>query len=889
MRKPEWLFVIALLLIGAYFSYRYFARSEKFNPLQLIPGSAALVYEAENPLKIFAALKTSDLWAGLEGVQQVDRAEIVLGLGDSLFVGNERLFRLLRTGKSIASIHVTGNETAGLMLYLPTGPGTVNIIEEILRLTTEKNVTRHTRLYDGYTINELQAGDLTLAYILHEKYIVFSSYGFLIEDVVRNINDNFTKGFFVDHSNLYAVPKLGDDAGNLYLNGSQLIALANTVLPPKANIRQLATKSGYLDLSTTEAKLFLSGFLYDEAETGFVSLFKDQEAGRPESVNLVSENAAEVMVINVSDVSTWHSAWAANFKVTQDFDNSLVAFIRGDISLSTFYNNADPGDKLLLARLSDKEGAVNLLNRRAEEIALAKDDTVYYEQYADLKIGLIEQAEYPATIFGEPFSGFENTYFTTYEDFLVLAPTVERIKKWLEDIDNDLIWSRSVEKSSFIENNLNETSFALVYSNPWSWSLLKDSFNEASQKWWITNEETVKQFGLLSLQFANLDNRYYTELKLEHNPQQVYVAQQELSDELLTQLTGKLIVKPKLVKNHDTNQWEVLIQDSASFISLLDEQGELLWTDSLGENIATDIYQVDYFKNRKLQYLFATDTAIHIIDRNGVEIDGYPIINNESSIQDLFLLDYDKSRNYRFLYSDNSGNLFMRNREGELLEGWNPLAINSEISDKVFHVRVRSKDRIVIGLNNGTIQVRNRRGEIQEGFPIDLGFNLDNELHFKTGSTFESSRFTAISSEGLLVEFDLNGKEYSRRQVAEPSSSARFSMAIDKARNDLVVVKQDINRLTILKKSGERIFEKDYANDNELEVQYYYLGVDKRLYIVRDKQTGRLYLYNKAGTLVNETALFSDYPVSVIYRQKQSKCYIYTANNQSVEIKSFTF
>jgi hypothetical protein len=259
------------------------------------------------------------------------------------------------------------------------------------------------------------------------------------------------------------------------------------------------------------------------------------------------------------------------------------------------------------------------------------------------------------------------------------------------------------------------------------------------------------------------------------------------------------------------------------------------------------------------------------------------------NIKDLFLLDYDKSRNYRLLLSDYAGNLYMRNTEGDILEGWHPLALNSEISDQVFHVRVRGNDRIVIGLSNGTVQVRNRRAEMHPGFPVDLEFNLESPLHFKTGSTFQASRFTTISSEGILVEFDLNGKEYSRRQIGDASSSASYNMVIDKARNDLVISRQDLNRLTILKKDDTPIFEKDYESENKLEVQYYYLGVDKRLYIVRDTVTGRLYLYNKTGTLVNEGTLFSDYPVSVVYRKKQSKCYIYTANNQSVEIKSFTF
>jgi hypothetical protein len=889
LRKPEWLFVIALLLVGAYFSYRYFARPEKFNPLQLIPRSASLVYEVQDPFKVYKQLAATELWSGLEEIEQINQAFRAIQLSDSLLNLNNRTKGSLRSLKTIASIHVTGNESAGLMLYLPTGAAAVSTLEAVVAEITEKQVQRQTRLYDDYTIGEIIAGTTSLSYILYDKYIVFSTYGFLIEDVVRNINNNLDDGFFVNHANLYTVPKLGDDVGNLYLNGAQLTPLANTLLPPKANKRQQSAESGYLDFSVTASKLFLSGFFYDASGQGFVSLFKNQEAGRPESVNLVSENAAEVMVLNVSDLQAWYLAWRKNFALGQEFTQTLLPFIKGDIALPTFYTNNDPNDKLLIARLADKEGVVNLLNRKAEEIASAKNDTVYFEQYADLKIGLIEEEEYLGKMLGPPFSGFDNTYFTVYENFLVLAPSVQRIKTWLNDIENDLIWSRSVEKSDFIAANLNETSFALVYTNPWAWRILRDTFNEASKEWWTTNEEKLKQFGLVSFQFANLDNRYYAEIKVEYNPQQVYAAQQEFADELLTQFAGKLSVKPKLVRNHNNNEWEVFIQDSAAFISLLDDQGELLWTDSLTGNITTEIYQLDFYKNRKLQYLFGADSTIHIVDRNGVAIENYPKSISGISIKDLYLLDYDKSRNYRFLVSDFTGNLYMLNQEGEPLAGWDPLAVNSEISDQVYHVRVRGNDRIVIGLKNGMVELRNRRGEIQDGFPFDLEFNLDNPLHFKTGSTFANSRFTAISSEGIVVEFDLNGREYAREQVDEPSSSARFSMAIDKARNDLVFYKQDLNRLTLINKEGQQIFEKDYDTDNALDLQYYYLGVDKRLYIVRDKVNGRLFLYNKTGNLVNENPLFSDYPISVVYRKKEAKCYIYTANNQSVEIKSFTF
>ena len=887
MRKPEWIFVTALLLVGAYFSYRYFTKTEQFNPLQLVPGSAVVLYESSDPQKIYKNLKGTDLWQALVKTKEVEAAENALNIFDSLLRENQQIHASVKKGKTLISLHVTGNENSGLMYYLPTGVGTSIVLDKVLESITGSKATRTARVYNGYTINEVEAGDLRFTYINNNGYFVFSAYGYLVEDVVRNINNNLEGGLFVEHANLYTVSKLENDAGNLYLNGKELTSLVNTVLPSLKPIHTILARSGFLDISTTKEKLFLSGFLFDDNGSNLASIFKNQEAGAPETVKLISENAAEVMIINVSDINSWYKNWIQHYGIGNN--DELIRFLHGDMSLATFYNNLETNDKLFIAKIKDKEGALNVLNRKAEALASIKNDTVYLEQYADLNIGLIDENEYLESVLGSPFRGFNATYYTIYEDYLILAQSSERIKKWLSDIEEDLIWNRSVQKSSFIDESLKETTFAIVYSNPWIWSLLRESFNVNHQKFWLDNEPSIKQFGLIAFQFTNLDNRYYTEIKLEYDPHQTYIAQQELAEESLTQFAGKLIYKPKLVKNHVSGEWEVLIQDSSSSLTLLDDSGELLWTDSLGSNIVTEIYQVDLYKNRKLQYLFATDSMIHVIDRNGIPVENYPIVMDDFQIKQLFLLDYSKNRNYRFLIADYSGNIRMFDTKGQQLEGWDPLALRSELSDQIFHVRVRGKDRIVIGLANGTIEVRNRRGELENGFPIDLQYNLENPIHFRTGSTFSESRFTTLSNEGILVEFDLSGKEYARKQVDEPSQTASFSLVIDKSRNDLVLAKQDINRLTVLKKDGQQIFERDYDSASKKEVQYYYFGVDKRLYIVRDSDTGRIYLYNKSGELINAGTIFSDYPVSVVYRKKQAKCYIYAANNQSVEIKSFTF
>ncbi len=897
MKKPEWLFVGALLLVAFYFGYRYFSKSEPFNPLELVPKSAVAVYETKDPLGLFNTLAQSDYWQDLKHIDALSIAGQIATIADSVVADKRTFSRALENSPTLISLHVTGSESSGLMYYLPTGVGSRVVLEEILQNYSGKEIEYQTRVYAGLTIHELNAGEIQLTYINHKNYVIMSTVGYLVEDVVRNLNNDLANNFFTTNTNLLKVPKLTEDAGNIYINGVQLSTFYNTFMPALSRQEGTLSSSIFMDLNLSEDRLLMSGFLFKNKPTDFATIFENQEAGTPTTLRLVPDNAALVMSINVSDVKLWHRKWINKFAVKraaasglEELRNNFIKNVEGDITLITFNsNNKNKQVKLLLLKLTDKEGMMNVLNKQAEDIVSLNQDTVYFEQFAGYKIGLIEQEEFVSSIFGRPFSGFNATYFMLYNDYLVLSTSSEQIKQWLRDIETNLVWGRSLNRRSFIDESLAETSFAIIYNNPWSWSLAFDSFNARHQAWWQKNEQTLKQFGLVSFQFTNLDNRYYTEVNLVYQPQQVETGQQALNDKSLSQLSNRLIKKPKLVKNHNSNLWEVLVQDSTNKLSLLDDKGEILWQEAFPRPIISDIYQLDYYKNGKLQYLFASDSAVYVVDRNGASIEDFPIHFDDFQVTQLYLIDYDHSRNYRFLFADNTGNLRMFNQQLEALEGWNPLAFNSTLSEQVYHVRVRGKDRVIVAQQNGNIDLRNRRGEAQPGFPIDLGFNIVNTIHFTVGSTFESARFTTISADGMMISFDLNGKLYAQTQLDQPTNSSTFSLINNAAKNDFVIVRQDLNRLVFLAKDGEVIFEKDYQTNSQKDVQYYSLGVDKQLYIVRDLDSQKIYLYNKSGTLINSANLLSDYPVSVIYRKSQSKCYIYTSIGQSVEVNYFTF
>ena len=75
-------------------------------------------------------------------------------------------------------------------------------------------------------------------------------------------------------------------------------------------------------------------------------------------------------------------------------------------------------------------------------------------------------------------------------------------------------------------------------------------------------------------------------------------------------------MKPVIVKNHVTGNNEVLIQDDANRLVLIGEDGKILWKKNIAGEILGDVYQVDKYKNNKLQYMFNTSRQFRITSYN---------------------------------------------------------------------------------------------------------------------------------------------------------------------------------------------------------------------------------------------------------------------------------
>ncbi|MFR7824817.1 MAG: hypothetical protein ACLU30_17710 [Odoribacter splanchnicus] len=59
-----------------------------------------------------------------------------------------------------------------------------------------------------------------------------------------------------------------------------------------------------------------------------------------------------------------------------------------------------------------------------------------------------------------------------------------------------------------------------------------------------------------------------------------------------------------------TGEKELFVQDDRHTVYLINDVGRVLWKLPLGQQINSEVYQVDLFKNGKLQYLLSTPDKI---------------------------------------------------------------------------------------------------------------------------------------------------------------------------------------------------------------------------------------------------------------------------------------
>lgn len=390
-------------------------------------------------------------------------------------------------------------------------------------------------------------------------------------------------------------------------------------------------------------------------------------------------------------------------------------------------------------------------------------------------------------------------------------------------------------------------------------------------------KKDLSQFSSLAMQYSTEGNQLYAmmflgtaELKASERP---YLLWQ-------TRLDAAMSMKPVAVTNHVSGEREFFVQDEKNTVYLINKEGRILWKQPIAGRINSEVYQVDVYKNGKLQYLFSTPTQIYLIDRNGNPVGRFPVALRAESKRGISVCDYEKNRNYRIFVPCADRNVYLYDLNGQLVSGWKSNKTDEEIVSRVKHFRVGGKDYIVYA-DRYRLYIMDRKGNprVKVSQLFELSENTEIYLSRQKGT----DRLVFAGEKGRINRVDFSGQndplecpgllESSRMNVADVDGDGREELIITSG-----------GRLLVYDQAGKKIYERDFATESlDFPYVYRFSSKDIRIGLLDVAQHNMLLLNLKTG-ISRGFPITGDSPFSIVFTD-QGRFHLYAGADGGSMIK----
>ncbi|MDE0470644.1 MAG: hypothetical protein OXH57_01790 [Ekhidna sp.] len=887
-------FIAVLLLAGAgYFTYEKWSKNSNINEWSFVPAHAAMVLELEllddynqfSKYPIWAVLQNTDGFKGIK--QSISFLDSINGKGGFNAIFDEAPV-LISTHK------VAVNHFDFLYVVNLQNISQSTFAQAVIGRLQNGGYRFKTRNYRGYKIREVHEGGKAFTYTFHKNYFLASFTPYLIEDAVRTIErkqasfeEQFPKIKTQRSSGLF----------NLYINYSETGRLLSGMTRSEV---KLPMSYGAYSVSLDSVHIDFTGFTY--TQKGWLATHKNQP-GSFDMAEIVPENTALMYHISSSDTSSWKErqwgylkdiqppfrAFQDSLKNTFDFDASqIIDFIGEEAGILTL----EPGSsresrKMCILKIKDMGEALQFFNQLTMRIARIRGDTAYTTSYSENEIRYLPIKNFPKLFLGNLADGFNECFYINYRDYLILSNNLQELKALIASIRNEDTWGKSLRMNTFFQKANNTANVSLFINISRAQNLILNELNAAWNEYITKDLPYYQSFELAAFQFSYLDGSYFTNYTFSQ-PEQRKPEVLKANPESGTRFTSPLVSKPFLVRTHAHKSFDIIVQDSSHLIYYLDKSQNQLWAQNVDSGIISEVFPVDYYKNGKIQYAFATSFAVHIWDRSGASIPGYPkSLSDDVQIAQFNVIDYDLSRNYRFAISDTKGEIFLTDKDLNALEGWNPKKLSRSSLTPLNHQRIGRRDVMFSIQSDGKIHFMNRRGQPLKGYPFDTRQSLNKNYFLSISNGLSNSTISVLSTGGELTEINLEGDVVKRSQLIKTTQDATFRIVPDRSGKSFLMVRKEGNSYQVLDDTGNFLFQKDHVSTQPVLIQYYRFGAGKDVVIFTDTASQMLYIYDKSGNLLTGRSLKSGHQASLLYTNSKREFRVFTTAGSNLETYSF--
>ncbi len=888
--KKLLIIIAVLLLIGAgYFTYDRWVKHSDLVAWNFVPSDAAIVFELDL-IEDVENLRSNVAWKNLGETEAIEGLGKTLSFLDSIN-GDGGFSAIFKKMPALISLHKVSSSSMDFLLISEIQNISQNtFISTAIDRLKKSGYKFKTRTYSGFKISEIGEGEDTFTYIFYKNFFLSSFTPYLVEDAIRTIEDPELKSF----SESYPL----SNAGSIHVNFKEMGNLVGALTKTRV---ELPLSSGSYQLGLDSTIINISGI--SQVSDDWVSTHTEPP-GKFEMTEVIPSNTSLLYHITSADMSQWKTSQTTylakepgtlrfrdSLKTTLDFDvEQIYDLIDEEIGFATLESGRpDEVSQLLILKVKNIGEALSYFSQLTERIAYARGDTVYTESYSENEIRFLPIDNFPGAVLGEMAKGFERCFYINSRNYLIFSNNLQELKSLVGSIQGEDTWGKSIPMNEFLTNTNAESNVSLIVNLPRFWPNLISKMKPDWSSHLLANQHSYKKTELVAFQNSYLEEEYFTNVTVSQSVQRAPSIAKTSPDNAIA-LTNIITTKPFLIRTHAHNYFDILLQDSAFNLYYFDRTLSSLWVEQLEERITSEIHALDYYRNGKIQYAFSTTSKVHIIDRTGSYIPGYPkTLPNSAKISHFSLIDYDRSRNYRFGITDVDGKVYLTDKDLKILEGWDPIPYQRPAVQPLRHSRIGGRDVMISIQENGIINMTNRRGQKLNGFPFDLQAPLGDNYFLNASNSLGRSSLTTISNQGELVEINLEGIVINRDQLIKSSPETNFQLVTDRGGKSFIIVRKEGNTFEILDATGNLLFSKNYLSQGEILIQYYQLGAGKDLIVLTDSAFETLYIYDKSGNLVTGNPIKSSNEVSIVYSSSKKELQVYTTSGFDLEFYQFNY
>lgn len=896
--------IATVLLIALIIGFTLWLKSTKtptFDALRAIPLDAGLVIKVNSFSGILSTTNgDSQLWGNLKQYSLISKADSMLHAIDSISKVETTLQQALKSSNLFVSIHIVGNNEPQLLVTanLPSGISGADM-EGLLQKYFEGKYSISEKGYNGATLvtvesrAELYPETYTLS--AHKGVVLFSPSSLLVERAIKqlaNPNSLLTDKAFQE---IFKTAGTKIEA-NIFVN--------HKFFPPLFSKFVAGTfQKGFLGLIDaahwTELDpiikpnaIFLNGFSQaPDSLNAYYQIYAHQKPIKMLALDVLPAQTAAFVFLGISNIDSYLQDYRKYLDRTASLReyrqaNELLAKSIGTDPLSfyssffskelaiayvPFNDTNDSENWFVVAGTKGKSLAQDEVERLIDAYAtkLGENPSKYELTYKvdkdkSIKIFRFPSSSFHKILFGSLFELTSDEYLTFIDSYVVFGSSFEALSRFaLANVHNRQLsaepWFRE-----FSIDLVPESNFTLFVDPRRASSLSKNFLHSKNAINFQQKLENLQNFQGFAFQLIGGKQIVFNNIYLKSNsPSSTLAFTPSSSPQTVweTRLDTTLNSKPILVVNHITQAREIFVQDNLNIIYLINEAGRILWKKALPEAIIGEVSQVDLFKNRKLQLLFNTRNYLYAIDRNGNNVDGFPIKLMSPATNPVAIFDYERNREYRYFLACEDRKIYAFDKNGKKLSGWDFDRTERIVTKPIQHFRVSGLDYIALSDANRPYFL-DRKGK--ERIKPQRLFSPARNSAFVVdeGTAKTPTRFVTTDSLGVVRFIYLDGR-VDEKVLGSMSPFHYFDYQDVNADGNSDFITLDGKKLAVFSSEGKEVFAKKFSDEVLPKVMYFNFGAnDKKLGVV-SQSSAQIYIINSDGTFYKDFPLKGITPFSI--------------------------